>query len=124
MHKVEDRALITPLLLRRFAAEAQSPYYWALIQTKERNFLSHGHGPTPDAMIQQFATDVIGALNRKLHHDGAWVILFCDPTKAENDNTFQAQPDVGAAYGRFVLLWMDADGDVQCPIMFDRPFYE
>jgi hypothetical protein len=124
MHKVEDGAIITPTLLRRFELEATSPFYWALIQTKDRNLLSHGHGPTPDAMIQRFATDVLNALNRKLHHDGAWVIVFCDPSQAENDNTFAGKADLGAAYGRFVLLWMDADGDVQFPIMMDRPFHE
>jgi hypothetical protein len=123
MHKVEDRAIITPTLLRRFELEARSPYHWALIQTRDGKWLKHGHGQTPDALQQQVAKDMVGVLNKKLHHDGAWVWLYCDPPANENRPT-ALLVDPGVMYDRFVILWMDQDGDVQFPIEFSRPFEE
>lgn len=122
MHKVEDRALVTPKLLRRFELESGRPEFWALIQTREGKWLSHGHGLAPDALQQQVAKDIVGCLNKKLHHDGAWVWLYCDPPKPQ-PNVFHLV-DPGVWYDRFVIMWMDRDGDVQFPIQFDRPFPE
>jgi hypothetical protein len=121
MHKVEDRALVTPKLLRRFELEANGPAFWALMQNREGTFLSHGHGPEPDALQQQVAKDLIGCLNKKLNHDGAWVWVYCDPPKAP---VLAISVDPGVWYDRFVIMWMDRDGDVQFPIEFSRPFPE
>ena len=115
MHKVPDHALITPTLLRRLEDEAGGRY-WALLQNSESKLIEHATGPAIVADQKMFAADMIPALNKHLHHDGAWLIVFCDPAPG----TFV--PIAGTNYGRFVIMWMDKDGDVQFPIEFDRDF--
>jgi hypothetical protein len=121
MHKVSDRALMTPLLLKRFGAEAlltaNDPRYWACLISSEGNFIEHQSGAEPMPEQRMFAADMVTALNKHLHHDGAWLIEFTDPVSLGSVRT-------DAMYQRFVIMWMDADGDVQFPIEDERPFNE
>lgn len=115
MHKVPDRALITPTLLRRLEDEAGG-LYWALLQNSESKLIEHSTGPAIISDQKMLAVDLVPALNKHLHHDGAWLIVFCDPAPGA------FVPVSGSNYGRFVIMWMDRDGDAQFSIEFDRDF--
>lgn len=120
MHKLIDDLLITPTTLRRFEIEARleggDGRHWALMQRSNGDFYSHGHGP--EALPEQvlFAQDMITALNRHLHHEGAWLVTF---------NQWQKPaPKMDACYTRLTFMWIDKDGDVRFSIEDDRPIWE
>lgn len=111
MHRLDEKILITPDLLRRFDAEAQMDdgdgRFYALAQRSNGAFLEHrmGSRAEPDQVI--FAQDLLTMLNKELHHDGAWVIVFTHPKPREH--VLASHGD----YARFAIMWMDRDGDVQ-----------
>jgi hypothetical protein len=117
MPKIADDVLLTPTLLRRFEAEAVleggNGQFYALIRLSNGKLLSHHPGSPPIIAEQSmWADDVLRALNRELHHDGAWVVVFTAPQPLATGTAIFAQPD-HVEYGRYVIMWMDADGDVQ-----------
>lgn len=115
MHKLEDKILITPLLLRRFQDEAayetgrSAQDYFAYIQTCDghiRRLCPYTIEPAPH--YNMFACDLLGALNKHLHHDGAWVFVYTDPTP------FSKSPIATfTEYERFCFIFLDRDGDPQ-----------
>lgn len=108
-----DDLLITPFLLRRFAREAQMegaehPRYYAVIQRRDGHFLDHNPAsPELEEMQAVFARDLLQMLNKELHHDGAWVIVFTDPQPPT------ALISLKWEYRRFAVIWVDRDGDPQ-----------
>lgn len=121
MHTLEDNTLITKLLIRRFHAEGEfeggDGKYAAFIQKRDRNILSHTLSCKPGMLEQFFAEDMLNALNKHLHHDGAWVIVFThyDPPRP---------PFSEGVFNRFVLLWLDEDGDVKFPLECVHPLHK
>ena len=122
MHHLDEKILVTPALLRRFSAEAEhsagNGSYYAILIGSDGGFIEHQIGPglAPEQTI--FGRDMVFLLNRHLHHDGAWMIVFTNPTP---------KPIIeihGTVYQRFVFLWMDKDGDVRFPIENEEPFHE
>jgi hypothetical protein len=138
MHKVPDHALVTEELIARLGAEASQQTiselvpdehgvkqlrkralpgpFCAVLETGSGQPQQFGSGPQLCAEQGMLAIDMVKALNRELHHDGCWLFCFCNPSP---------QPIVlvtGVEYGRFVILWMDQDGDVQFSYECDRPF--
>lgn len=124
MHRVPDEILINTALLRRFQEEAEleggDGRHFAMIHRKDGSFLAHNPiGPELDGSQQVFAETMLNRLNRELHHDGAWAIVFTHP-----------RPDDGSGdhvllmttwqYGRFVFLWIDQDGDVAFPFEWSQ----
>lgn len=110
--------VVTPALLRRFIAEAEMEggdgRHYALIRRNDGSLLAHHPGsPVLSPMQLLWSQDILRLLNRELHHDGAWCLVFTHPKPRAIDNIFQDAKH--ADYGRYVLLWMDADGDVQIP---------
>lgn len=121
MHKLDDNTLITPLLLRRFRAEAEfdgaDGRYVAFMQKSDGGFLGHSYMCRAGMLERLFAEDMLVALNKHITHDGAWVIIF----------THYEQPKPPMAEGvfhRFVLLWMDKDGDVKFPLECPTPLHK
>lgn len=117
--KLADDTLITTALLRRFQAEAEmeggNGQHYALLRLESGNLMSH-HPYSPGLAPEQimWADDVLKLLNRELHHDGAWVVVFTHPKPMAKSSIFA---DAGhAEFGRYVLMWLDADGDVQIPV--------
>lgn len=115
-HKLDDRTLITPALLHRFEQEAHAEggtgQYYALIRRSEGELLSHhpfGLPAVPEQIM--WAADMLKLLNRELHHDGAWVVVFTHPAPAPALPVLHDHKH--ADYQRYCLLWLDADGDVQ-----------
>lgn len=117
MHRLDENTLITPLLLKRFQAEGEfggaDGRHFALLQRSNGEFIAHDtHGPEPGPIARIFAMDILMALNSKLNFGGAWVLVF----------THHIEPQPPFAFGRydrFVLMWMDEDGDVQFPMEWE-----
>lgn len=123
MARLDDDTLITPALLHRFKAEAtldgNNGEYYALIERSNGEFLSH-HPGAPPLIAEQimWAADVLRRLNRELHHDGAWCVVFSDPKPPEPG---EFAISIGhREYGRYALLWLDQDGDVQFAVEWVR----
>lgn len=114
MHKITDeRVLFNGALAKRFHDEAVmehgDPRFFGLVQTYDGKFKGKQFQGSPDLhpMQRVFAEDVLTALNRHLHHDGAWCVVFTGP---EADGPLSPM-----IYRRLVFLWMDGDGDVHIP---------
>jgi len=110
MHNVSDDLLITPFLLRRFVREAEieqnDQRHYAVLLRRDGQYLDYNPGsPELEEMQAVFARDLLRMLNRELHHDGAWVIVFTDPAPP------QALISLKWEYRRFAILWLDRDGD-------------
>lgn len=121
MHKLDDRTLITPLLLRRFRAEGEfegaNGLYAAYIQKSDGNFLRCNYICKGGMLEQMFAEDMLNVLNRNIAHDGAWVVVythFAPPRPPEAEGVFH----------RVAFLWMDKDGDVKFTVERDQPLHQ
>ena len=117
MPLIADDVLLTKALLQRFAGEAVleggNGQYYAFVRLSNGNLLAHHPGSPPIVAEQtMWASDVLRRLNRELHHDGAWVVVFTAPQPGGEGIAIYAQPN-HVEYARYVIMWMDSDGDVQ-----------
>lgn len=134
-HAVPDFAIITEYLTDRLGNEASQRFkmhkvngedvkfripgpFRAVIEAEGGQRLEFGTGPALMMEQRMLAEDLVTALNKHLHHDGCWMFSFCDPAPKS-----KIQIGSGREYGRFVILWMDRDGDIQFPIECSRPFH-
>jgi hypothetical protein len=118
MARLDDAILMSKpvltALLHRFHDEASledgNGQFYALIHQADGKFMGFNPG-SPELKGDQeiFATDLLRFLNREIHHDGAWAMAFTHPE-------FNAIMQDGVEYKRFLLLWLDKDGDVQLPL--------
>lgn len=109
----EDR-IVSPTLLRRFELEGEAEgadgrYYGVIMRPNGDLLVHHPIGPrlAPEQMV--WASRVLKLLNRELHHDGAWVIVFTHP-KPSPAQCVMLSP-THCDYERYGLIWLDADGD-------------
>ncbi len=77
----------------------------------------------PHPMQVSWAMDMANWLNKDLHHDGFWIVAFTNPPA--NAYLFQGvvlepQP----LYERWVIIWVDREGDPQFTIENDDEFIE
>jgi hypothetical protein len=110
MARIDDDTLITTALLQRFILEAREEAgageHCAFVQRSNGDLTTHHPASPPCAAAQaMFAADVLRKLNKELHH----------PTPPAPGSMILAQPG-HIMYRRFVLLWLDEDGDVQIPV--------
>ncbi len=113
-HKLDEKTLVTPTLLKRFHLEASldnDGRFCAYVQYSNRDFCFHNVGPEATINETVFAKELLTLLNDELHHDGAWVAVF-------TGYAIRPPLDLGS-YGRLIVLWMDKDGDVQFPIQIE-----
>lgn len=120
---LSDKLLITPTLLRRFELEGQfeggGGQYYALMQRANGELVcDHPFGPALEPMQMLWSADVLRALNRELHHDGSWVVCFTHPQP--NSMECVLLNPRHKEYGRYALLWLDKDGDVQFTVEWNR----
>lgn len=116
----DETKIITPTLLRRFELEADGEdgdgrYYACILRSNGELIVHHPGAPGIAAEQSLWAADVLKLLNREVHHDGAWVVVFTHPKPSMFDNALLAS-NMHAQYARYVLLWLDQDGDVQIPV--------
>jgi hypothetical protein len=117
MPRLAERLMVTPTLLQRFEEEARfeagDERYYALMQRDNGDFLSHHpFGPTLDIEQLIWATQMLTLLNREMHHNGCWVIVFTDPVQQQLPHVL-ANPAKHWMYGRYALIFLDEDGDPQ-----------
>jgi hypothetical protein len=121
----DDILLATPVmtnLLTRFEVEAEEEggngQYYGVIQRDNGEWIDHNpHSPEFDPAQAMFARDVVELLNKELHHDGCWVIVFTHPRQRRVQLREESGRFAGvyafAQYDRFGFIWLDSDGDPQ-----------
>lgn len=121
MHRLDDDTMITTALLRRFHAEGEfegaAGQFFAVMQRSNGDLLTHCIGPSITGDLMFFASQTLSFINRQIHHDGAWCMVFTHPRPP-------IPPEMRVSFQRFVLLWLDKDGDVQFPIEHDQSIME
>lgn len=120
MPRLKEVNSLSPALLRRFKAEAEhgggdGRYYGIILRDNGDLLVDHpeGQSPAPEQVV--WAGQVLKLLNKELNYNGAWVLVFTHPKPPTTDNVLW-DSSRHAHYARFVLMWMDEDGDVQIPI--------
>lgn len=115
--------LLLPAITQRLKAEAEfeggPALYWALLVAadgQQRRVQNPPDLPGPAADQLMFGLDMGGALNRHLHHDGAWIVGFTDPLSRPT------VLDQWTNFGRFFFLWVDQDADPQFTLECDDHF--
>lgn len=134
----DDELLITDALKRRLIAEGQMEggpgHFWCVVRRSNAitvPFKSSPLIPRPAPDQVMFASDMVESLNRHLHHDGAWVVVFTHPAAVVpnmldlQETTSMARPVIDfTGYDRWAFLWLDRDGDVQFALENDDLFAE
>lgn len=123
--RMDDDLLMTPALSRRFAAEAEYEggpgLYWGVVQRSNGVVLPVRKGFQAHEHQQMFAFDMVAALNREIHHDGSWAVLFVNPPPLDPMQVIEKDPKV--EYDKFVILWVDPDGDPAFPVECEEPMW-
>lgn len=119
MSRLSFDQAVTPLLLRRFELEAEMDggdgRYYACILREDGHLLVHSNpvdGVMLDTMQLLWAAKLLRLINREIHHDGAWVVVFTHPKPAAFDSAIHAEPKA-TTYARYCIIWLDKDGDPQ-----------
>lgn len=120
--RLSEADIITPTLLRRFKLEGEfegsDGRHYGLIPRDDGSLMCHHPGsPAVDAVQALWAADVLKLLNRELHHDGAWVVVFTNVRPVSLECVL-ANPG-HAPYDRYCLIWLDADGDPQFTVEWE-----
>lgn len=129
--KFDEDFLVLPLNLERYRDEALAGEglggYWVCFQRDSGLFVSRMNegnmvAPAPDQ--QMFAQDLIKLLNREISHGGRWIIEWTHPGEffgAEGLSAVEAC--FTRTYERWVMMWMDEDGDIQFSIENEEPMW-
>ena len=130
---LNDDLLITPVMWKRFAEEASfenGPGRYAVMMRRSNGevveLMDNDFGGKPvNPNCRQIGHDLLLKANDDCHHDGAWVVLMTHPDDALIAGlTFDAFDDLGSVrFKRFVMLWIDEDGDPQFSIDIVEPLW-
>lgn len=106
VHRIDDNLLVTATLQRRLKDEAANltgnleDGWWCCVQRSNGEIVQFSYGYTADFAESRMAFDLIGKLNRAIHHDGCWLAQWLLEGKHLN------------------VIWIDKDGDPQFTIEF------
>src|ERR1700688_3008587 len=110
--------VVTPTLIQRFEFEAgleggnEHKYCGVVLRDDGDLCVHHPFAPALDSMQLLWAARILKLLNRELHHDGAWVVVFTHPMPVEFESAAHASPR-SSYYQRYALIFVDHDGDPQ-----------
>lgn len=118
MPSLRFNEIVTKSLLQRFELEADHDggeafrYYGCILRDDGDLCVHHPAAPAVDSMQLVWAGRTLKFLNRELHFDGAWVVVFTNPSKISFESAAHAEPR-SCYYRRFCLIWLDKDADPQ-----------
>lgn len=122
MHKLDDELVRSQTIDDRLHAEALNTPFIAWIERSNGEILEYAKGLSPKPEFKVFAIDIMTALNRHMPNGGAWIVQWSDPKPYENPGNLIMLDAI--EYARFVIIWIDVDGDPQFTIEFDDNFNE
>lgn len=116
--RLGEQDIISTALLKRFQAEGEfggaDGRHYGIVRRDDGSLLEHHPGsPELDPFQMMWAADVLKLLNRELHHDGAWVVVFT------HVRPLLGLPRADREYNRYCLIWLDADGDPQFSVEWE-----
>lgn len=121
-----EELMVSPAILQRLGAEGGfeggDGVYWAVVRRMNGVLVtlkSHALILAPTNFQRMFAFDMCRLLNGEIHHDGAWIVAFTHP---EPPLLNPDRPVDGTHYGRWIFLWVDADGDDQFVVSHEDAF--
>ena len=120
-HKLDDDLIRSPTIDERLHAEAMDRAFVAWIERSNGDVLEYAKGREPKPEFKMFAIDIMKALNHWMPNGGAWIVQWSDPKPLAEGNVIMLGD---AEYKRFVIIWIDVDGDPQFTIEYDDDFKE
>lgn len=110
-HTLDDRWL-GARLIGILEADAKGNGWWAAVlrangEIQYRYAVPPGKDPVevlPDPDKREFARQLVMALNREVHYEGAWIVAWYDGSR------------------RWSMFWKDWDGDLNCIVDNDEPW--
>lgn len=85
-------------------------------QINLRNYAPSLGEPAPHPIQVQFAKNLQDVLMREANFDGLWIVGWTHPP-----TKYAVLTEMDNAWQRLVLIWLDADGDPQYTIDYDKP---
>lgn len=121
--RLGEQDIISTVLLKRFQVEGEfngaDGRHYGIIRRDDGSLLAHNPGaPDLDPYQMAWASDILKLLNRELHHDGAWVIVFTHPAPWSEMEMIRFGGD--SEYDRYAIIWLDADGDPQFSVEWEK----
>lgn len=112
--------LITKTLLQRFELEGEAEdgngqHCGVILRDDGHIFVHHPRSPPIDSAQLLWAVRLLKLVNRELHHDGAWVVVFTHPSNVTFDSPIHAEAR-SAYYRRYGIIFCDKDADPQFTI--------
>lgn len=125
----------SPVIQKRLYQEAcfesagrglpEKPHYWCLVpqadtgdgSTVLKNYEAGLVNADPHEMQQNFALNVMQALQKEAHFDGLWLVGFTHPPSSDG-----VLKDTENCWYRLICIWFDEEGDPQYTLESDLPF--
>jgi hypothetical protein len=129
----------SPVIKKRLFAEAcfecdwgisHKKFYWVMVPHADSkdgvitllNYEQSVINDDPQDIQKRFARKLMVELQRKMHHDGLWIVGFTHPPYR---TTHEIITDTGDnCWNRLFAIWLDADGDPQYTFESDLPFVQ
>lgn len=116
-----ERVYLNPRFRAGLDAEAADGPWWVLADFGPRYEAGRSAQsvPAPGIVQQMWAQEIATRLQKELHHDGFWIVVFVDPMEP---SIFVAQDGHSTVFRAVRLIWLDADGDFQFTVEINERF--
>lgn len=104
---------------------AEKQHYWCLVPQADtgtgtvvlKNYEEGLQNADPHVMQQNFAHNIMQALQKQAHFDGLWLVGFTHPP-----SNYGVITDTENCWYRMICIWFDEEGDPQYTLESDLPF--